>query len=224
MMIKLVIFDLDGTLVDSVNDLADSVNFVLSKNGYPINDVNKYYHYVGSGTLKLVERALNRNTDDKAEISRLHEEFLEYYSKHYLDKTRAYDGIPKLLKLLNQTGIMISVASNKTDIFTKEIVKKLFSDIDFVCVSGKKVGVPRKPDPTIVFEILDSVNVNPCEALYVGDSDIDVQTGHNAGLMVCGCEWGFRGRDELLNSGSDFIVKNPAEISEIINNLNKGEI
>lgn len=223
-MIKLVVFDLDGTLVDSVYDLADSVNFILSKNGYPINDTDKYYKFVGDGTLKLVERALNGKSSDECEISRLHNEFLEYYSKHCLDKTRAYDGVYELLKNLNKMNVMISVASNKTDVFTKEIVSKLFEEIAFSDVSGKKEGVPKKPDPQIVFDIMNYSNVKPFETLYVGDSDVDVQTGHNAGLLVCGCEWGFRGREELLNAGSDFIVKYPKEIIAIINNLNKGEI
>ena len=223
-MIKLVVFDLDGTLVDSVCDLADSVNFILSKNGYPINDTDKYYKFVGDGTLKLVERALKGETDDKKVIMRLHDEFLAYYSEHCLDKTRAYDGIYELLKNLNKMNVMISVASNKTDVFTKKIVSKLFEEIAFSDVSGKKEGVPKKPDPQIVFDIMNYSNVKPFETLYVGDSDVDVQTGHNAGLLVCGCEWGFRGREELLNAGSDFIVKYPKEIISIINNLNKGEI
>ncbi|MBE6837250.1 MAG: HAD family hydrolase [Ruminococcus sp.] len=223
-MIKLVVFDLDGTLVDSVCDLADSVNFILSKNGYPINDTDKYYKFVGDGTLKLVERALKGKTDDKKVIMRLHDEFLAYYSEHCLDKTRAYDGIYELLKNLNKMNVMISVASNKTDVFTKEIVSKLFEEIAFSDVSGKKEGVPKKPDPQIVFDIMNYSNVKPFETLYVGDSDVDVQTGHNAGLLICGCEWGFRGREELLNAGSDFIVKYPKEIISIINNLNKGEI
>ena len=121
-------------------------------------------------------------------------------------------------------NVGISVASNKTDVFTKEIVSKLFKDIDFVKVSGKTDNVPKKPDPQIVFDIMEYADVRQCETLYVGDSDVDVLTGHNAGLLVCGCEWGFRGREELLNAGSDFLVKNPSEIIEIINTLNKGEI
>lgn len=223
-MIKLVVFDLDGTLVDSVYDLADSVNYVLTKNGYKTHSTDKYYKFVGSGTLKLIERALKGETDDEKVILRLHDEFLAYYSEHCLDKTKSYEGISQLLGKLREMNVGISVASNKTDVFTKEIVSKLFEGIDFVKVSGKTDNVPKKPDPQIVFDIMDYANVNPCETLYVGDSDVDVLTGHNAGLLVCGCEWGFRGREELVNAGCDFLVKNPSEIIEIINTLNKGEI
>ncbi len=223
-MIKLVVFDLDGTLVDSVYDLADSVNYVLERNGYKTHATDKYYRFVGSGTLKLVERALKGMTDDEKVILKLHDEFLVYYSKHCLDKTKAYDGISELLHKLSEMKVGISVASNKTDVFTKEIVSKLFSDIDFLKVSGKTENVPKKPDPQIVFDIMEFADVKACETLYVGDSDVDVLTGHNAGLLVCGCEWGFRGREELVNAGSDFIVNKPDEIIGIINTLNKGEI
>ena len=223
-MIKLVVFDLDGTLVNSIYDLADSVNSVLSKNGYPTHDTEKYYHFVGNGTVKLIERALGDETDDQKEILRIHEEFLDYYSEHCLDKTIAYNGVYELLRDLADMKVMLSVASNKTDVFTKEIVDKLFSDIQFSEVSGKKDGVPKKPDPQIVFDIMKALNVTADEVLYVGDSDVDVKTGHNAGLPVCGCEWGFRGREELVGAGSDFVVKNPCEIIDSINKLNKGEI
>lgn len=223
-MIKLVVFDLDGTLVDSVYDLADSLNFVLKHNNFKAHNIDAYYRFVGNGTLKLVERALKGQTDDTDVIKSIHNEFLEYYSCHCLDKTKSYEGISQLLSKLCEMKVGIAVASNKTDVFTKRIVSELFEGIDFLKVSGKTENVPKKPDPQIVFDILEYAKVKPCETLYIGDSDVDVLTGHNAGLLVCGCQWGFRGRDELVEAGCDYLAEKPEDIIEIINILNKGEI
>lgn len=215
-MIKLVVFDLDGTLVDSVYDLADAVNTVLENNNYPSHNTEKYYHFVGDGTLKLVERALGDNCKDSSEVERIHNQFLKQYSMHCLDKTIAYDGVKELLDKLEDMKILTAVASNKTDVFTKQIVKELFSGHNFFEAVGKLDGVPKKPSPEIVFNILKKADVKTDEVLYVGDSDVDVLTGHNAGLQVCGCEWGFRGKDELLNAGCDFLLEKPLDLIDVI--------
>lgn len=215
-MIKLVVFDLDGTLVNSVYDLADAVNTVLERYGYPIHKTDKYYQFVGNGTVKLVERALPEYARDKANVERLHSAFLKQYSEHCLDKTIAYNGVAELLDKLSEMGIKTAVASNKTDVFTKLIVKELFCSHSFQDAVGKLDGVPRKPSPEIVHSILKKTDVKADEALYVGDSDVDVMTGHNAGLLVCGCEWGFRGKEELVRAGCDFLLEKPEDLIDVI--------
>lgn len=217
-MIKLVIFDLDGTLVNSVFDLADAVNTVLLKNGYPVHETEKYYRFVGNGTLKLVERALPEKTNEK-EIHRIHGEFAKQYSEHCLDKTVPYEGIVQLLEKLSELGIKTAVASNKTDVFTKKIVSETFPSHSFFKAVGSLDGVPKKPSPEIVFSIMDKADALKEETLYVGDSDVDVFTGHNAGVNVCGCCWGFRGEEELLNAGCDFILHKPEDLIEILGKL-----
>lgn len=220
-MIKLVVFDLDGTLVDSVSDLADAVNTSLVKYGFEPHSVEKYYGFVGNGTLKLIERALGEKQRDRETVERVHKAFADEYREHCLDKTGPYDGIGELLLKLDDMGIKTAVASNKTDEFTKTIVDKLFCGYDFYEVSGSKDGVPKKPDPQIVLSIMKRGGFSEGETLYVGDSDVDVMTGHNAKLAVCGCEWGFRGAEELKNAGADYLLHKPDELLEIIKILNR---
>lgn len=215
-MIKLVIFDLDGTLINSIYDLGDAVNNVLSRNGYKTHGLEKFYYFVGNGTTKLVERAVPQGTSED-EIDKLHKQFLTEYDEHCLDKTDCYDGVKEMLSQLEQRGVLYAVASNKTDAFTKKIVKKLMGDKNFFDVVGALEGVPKKPSPEIVFNIMNKAKLSPQEVIYVGDSDVDVVTGHNAGLEVCGCEWGFRGKEELLNAGCDYLLSKPDDLIEIIN-------
>lgn len=220
-MVKLVIFDLDGTLVNSVYDLADAVNNVLKRNGYPTHEYEKFYHFVGNGTLKLVERALFGCDVSEGDVLRMHDEFAKEYDVHCLDKTCAYAGISEMLSELSRMQIMTAVASNKTDVFTKKIVKTLFPKHKFFDAVGSIDGVPKKPSPEIVNNIIKNACVTASEALYVGDSNVDVLTGHNAMIPVCGCEWGFRGRKELSEAGSDYLVSSPEKIVDLIVKLNK---
>lgn len=222
-MVKYIIFDLDGTLVNSVYDLADSVNFVLEQNGYETHPLESFYYFVGNGTLKLVERALPENKRQREEIERVHTQFAEYYAKNYLNKTIPYDGIQNLLDELNKQSIEYAVASNKTDIFTREIIEKLFPDKQFDMVVGKKASNPTKPNPKIVYDILEGKDLKPHEILFVGDSNVDVETGHNANIKTVGCLWGFRGEKELKEAGADYLISSPSELLEIINSLRKDE-
>lgn len=221
-MVKYIIFDLDGTLVNSIYDLADSVNFVLRQNGYTEHPLDSFYYFIGNGTLKLIERALPQDKRTKEEIERVHSQFSDYYSKNYLNKTVAYDGINELLDELDRLKIKYAVASNKTDIFTCQIIDKLF-DNNFDAVVGKKDGNPTKPDPKIIYDILEGKNLSSSEILFVGDSNIDIQTGHNAGIKAVGCLWGFRDEMELKEAGADFIISHPSELLRIINNLYDGK-
>ena len=222
-MIKLVIFDLDGTLVNSIFDLADSVNFVLEKRGYPVHNTDEYYRFVGNGTLKLIERALPESERTKEIITEVHSEFAKLYEKNCLNKTRPYDGISQLLAEIEKRGIMTAVASNKTDVFAKEIVATLFKEHTFSVVLGKLKDVAPKPDPAIVKMIMSETAAQDEATLYVGDSDVDVLTAKNSGLVMAGCEWGFRGRDELIKAGADYICRKPCDVLEVIDKINQNK-
>ncbi len=217
-MIKYIIFDLDGTLVNSIYDLADSVNYVLKQNGYAEHPLESYYYFVGNGTLKLIERALPEDKRTANEIERVHSQFAERYSQNYLSKTIPYNGINELLDELDKRGIKYSVASNKTDIFTQEIINGLFPNNRFDVIIGKREENPTKPDPKIIYDILDGKNLTLDEILVVGDSDVDIETGHNACLKAVGCLWGFRDERELKEAGAEYIISKPMELFEIIDN------
>lgn len=215
-MIKYIIFDLDGTLVNSIYDLADSVNYVLKQNGYAEHPLESYYYFVGNGTLKLIERALPEDKRTANEIERVHSQFAERYSQNYLNKTIPYKGINELLDELDKRGIKYSVASNKTDVFTQEIINGLFPNNRFDVIIGKREENPTKPDPKIIYDIMDGKNLTLDEILVVGDSGVDIETGHNACLKAVGCLWGFRDEKELKEVGADYIISKPMELFEII--------
>lgn len=217
-MVKLAIFDLDGTLVNSIEDLADAVNRALAENGYPVHPIENYNYYVGNGTKKLIERALPVGTDI-SEQERIHSVFSEYYRSGCLNKTKPYEGIVATLRDLRQAGVICTVASNKPDAFSKRIVSALFDEGDFDLVRGKTDGTKAKPEPDIVFAILEEFGVSADQAVMIGDSDVDVITAHNAGIKCIGCEWGFRGREELERAGAEFIVSEPRQILEICRSI-----
>ena len=215
-MIRLVIFDLDGTLVNSIYDLADSVNYALLNFGYPTHDTEKYRYFVGNGTKKLCERALPEDKRNDAEIERLHEVFLKRYSQSYLNNTVLYDGIGELLSGLLSMGVKCAVASNKTDVFTKMIIDKLLGLNLFCAIIGKREEANAKPSPDIVYEILKTSGVSESDAIIAGDSDVDILTAKNSGIRSVGCLWGFRTYAELKDAGADYIIKKPSELLKII--------
>lgn len=215
-MYKLVIFDLDGTLVNSIFDLGDSVNAVLEAHGLMTYGYEDYKHFVGNGTRKLIERVLPEDMRNDETIDSFHSQFALQYQKRCLDKTRPYEGIPAVLDELRQLGIKTAVASNKPDEFSRFIVKNIFGDGCFDIVIGKREDRPTKPDPAIINDILTALGTDPSQAVIAGDSDVDVFTAHNAGLKCIGCEWGFRGRQELENAGADFIIGSPKEMTALI--------
>ena len=196
-MKKLVIFDLDGTLLDTIADLAESTNHALKQLGYPTHDVETIRTFVGNGINKLLERALptHEQTEENVRLMRSH--FVPYYDVHNADLSSAYPGIVHLLEDLQEKGIMIAVASNKYQEATVKLVKHYFPMINFIEILGQREGINVKPDPSIVFDILQKANVNKEEVLYVGDSGVDMQTAINAGVDTVGVTWGFRPRTEL---------------------------
>lgn len=214
-MIKLVIFDLDGTLLNTIADLACSTNYALAQNGFPVHELEEYNFFVGNGINKLFERALPPESRNEEQILRIRKLFLAHYNQHNMDRSCPYPGMPELLAGLQQQGVKLAVASNKYQAAAVQLVAHFFPACRFVEVLGQREGVPTKPDPTIVYDILKQADVLPEETLYVGDSGVDMQTALNSGVVACGVTWGFRPRTELEQFRPHYIVDAPAEIAAI---------
>ena len=196
-MKKLVIFDLDGTLLDTIADLAESANHALKQLGYPTRDMETIRTFVGNGVNKLLFRALPDEEKTEENMMRMRTHFVPYYDAHNADLSAPYPGIVALLEELQAKGLRMAVASNKYQEATVKLVKHYFPMIDFVEVLGQREGINVKPDPTIVFDILKKAGVSKEETLYVGDSGVDMQTAINAGVDAIAVTWGFRPRTEL---------------------------
>ena len=215
-MKKLVIFDLDGTLINTIADLAQSTNHALRVLGYPTHEEDSYRFRVGNGINKLFERSLPEGEKTEENVLRVRREFIPYYNEHNTDLSRPYAGMENLLRLLVAKGIGVAVASNKYQEATTKIIGHFFPYIPFVAVFGQREGVPIKPDPAVVKEIMETAGVQPSEVLYVGDSGVDMQTGANAGVETCGVTWGFRPRSELETFAPQHIVDEADEILPLI--------
>ena len=215
-MKSLLIFDLDGTLLDTVADLAASTNFALTQCGFPTHEVSAYHFFIGNGINKLFERALPENAKTQENILQIRHYFLKYYSAHSTELTVPYPGISELLQKLQSTGIKLAVASNKYQQATEELVQHFFPGIEFTAVFGQRENVPIKPDPTIVFDILDITKVAKRDTLYIGDSGVDMQTAQNAGIDAAGAIWGFRPRAELEAFSPRYLVENAEELWGVI--------
>lgn len=197
-MIKLVIFDLDGTLLDTLEDIADACNYALNVCGHQQRELEEYRRFVGRGIMNLFRSALPERHQNEEEVLRMKSAFIPYYNEHKDDKTRPYPGITSLLDALTEKGIRLAVASNKYQEATEELVRKHFSQYDFACILGQREGKPIKPDAGIILEAMDYCgNILPDEVVYCGDSDVDMQTGNNASVKTIGVTWGFRTKEEL---------------------------
>lgn len=194
---QLVIFDLDGTMLNTIADIAMATNHALSAFGYPTHSEEKIKSFVGNGVSKLLERALPEDKRTEENIALLREAFTEYYDKHNADLSTPYPGIASLLSQLQENGVLLAVASNKYQSATEKLVAHYFPGIDFVCVLGQRTGIPVKPSPDIVHEIIAKANVYRKDTIYVGDSGVDMQTANNAGINAVAVSWGFRPRQEL---------------------------
>ena len=215
MQYKAVIFDLDGTLVDSLADLSDSVNLMLESYGFPTHEVEKYRYFVGNGSKKLMERTLPR---DKAASAEFVEEALAKYKAIYkerlLEKTRPYNGVRELLEELKSRGIPLGVCTNKHNDAALTIVKILFAPGTFEEVLGDRPGFPKKPNPATPLEIASHLGVKPDEVAYLGDTSVDMETAVHAGFLPVGVLWGFRPEEELVQSGAKVLLKAPLELLE----------
>lgn len=210
-MIEGIIFDLDGTLIDTIGDIGNSANSVLEDYGYPIHSIEEYKLMVGHGFMNLVKKAMPSGLDDDVYEEAL-SKFRYYYDQLYMDTTHPYDGIENLLVELQNKGIKLAVNSNKQDDYTKSLIEHCFENIDFVAVIGSREGVPNKPDPTTALEIVDIMGLTKDKVLYVGDSETDIMTGKNADLKTIGVSWGFRSIEVLKEVNADAIINKAEEL------------
>ncbi len=214
-MIKLVIFDLDGTLLDTLEDLKECTNYILRKYQFPEHPLDSYRYFVGNGIPVLIQKAIPDNTPKELELQIL-EEFLEYYSIHKADRTAPYSGIVSLLETLQNKGIQIAVASNKIHDAMAPLMQFYFPTIQFLAALGSREGVPPKPHPQIVEDIISMTDFDLSEVLYVGDTKVDMDTAHQAHLKAVGVLWGFRDREELEGAGAEYIINSPEQLLPLI--------
>lgn len=216
MKTELVIFDLDGTLLDTIGDLAAASNHMLRLRGLAEHTLDDYRRFVGNGILRLVERALPEALRTPAAVQAARADFLAFYIDHIDLETRPYAGIPALLEELARRGIRLAVASNKFQAGTEKLVRRFFPAIPFAAVLGQRPDVPLKPDPAVVREILTQCGIPAEKTLYVGDSGIDIETARAAGVRSVGVTWGFRSRTELEAAGADRLADRAEAILEAL--------
>lgn len=210
MKYKLAIFDLDGTILDTLADLTDSTNYALRENGFAEHTIEEVRFFVGNGIRKLMERAVPKGTD-AAVIDRVHKTFTAHYKAHCADKTKPYPGITKLLCALRDAGIKTAVVSNKADYGVQTLCQDYFFGL-FDFAVGEREGIRRKPCPDSVNEVLEKLGIVREDAVYIGDSDVDVETAKNAGLPCISVTWGFRDRKFLIEHGAVKFVDRPEEL------------
>ena len=237
----LIIFDLDGTLINTISDLGQACNHALAACGFPTHKIEDYPRLVGNGVNKLIERALPEEDRNEATVLRLREYFVPFYDAHNCDFTRPYDGIPELLLALKEQGHLLAVASNKYQAATEKIVAQLFPGI-FDVVLGEREGVERKPNPQIVYDIIKNyeLRIKNYElriknyssekeiqnskfkiqnSLYIGDSLVDAETARAAGATLVLCTWGFGTREQMENAQPDYLVDHPLEVLKAVDSL-----
>lgn len=215
-MKKVVIFDLDGTLLNTIEDLAAACDAMLQKHNLPTYTLEEYRSFVGNGVLRLVERAIPEELRNKEYVEMLRKDFMAYYFENIDKKTTIYPGIEELLTMLVKNDIEIAVASNKFQEGTRKLVASLFPKYSFRAILGQRPNVPLKPNPQIIREIMQIASYTADKVLYVGDSGIDIQTAKAAGVESVGVTWGFRSREELEECGADHVVDTAMEIIKFI--------
>ena len=212
-MIRAVLFDLDGTLTDTLEDIAAAMNRSLRLHGLPEWPLDAYRYLVGDGAKKLAERAVRQRQELALSVQR---EYQAYYQEHTRVKTRPYDGVTEMLCTLQKQGVPIAVFSNKPDADTKAVVRHFFPEIAFSVVRGQVEGVPVKPDPAGAFLTAEGLGVTPADVLYLGDTATDMQCALNAGMHPVGARWGFRTEEELRGAGAEHIIRHPMELLALI--------
>ncbi len=211
-MKKTVIFDLDGTLLNTLDDLADSTNYALSRFGYPTRTIEEVRQFVGNGVAKLIERAIPEGKNNP-NFEKCLAIFKENYAQNMYNKTAPYNGIIEMLSNLKSKGIKIAVVSNKFDLAVKELCKKYFEGfIDFAAGENEVQGIKKKPAPDTVISVLNEFNFAPEDAVYVGDSDVDIMTAKNSKMPCISVTWGFRDEKFLLENGATILINAPSEI------------
>jgi len=211
---KAVIFDMDGTILDTLDDLMSSVNHALKLHGLPERSREEIRQFLGNGMVKLIERSVPEGTDEDTVLSVL-DAHKKYYPLHCAEKTKPYPGIPGLLSDLKNAGIMTAVVSNKTDKNVKTLVDDYFNGLFTVSV-GAREGVPRKPSPEMIEIALSELGCSKEETVYIGDSDIDIKTAQNSGLKMITVLWGFRDKDQLISAGAEIFAKDCNELKDLL--------
>jgi len=216
MNIRAVIFDLDGTLADTLEDIADNMNRVLAQQGFSTHEYDAYRYYVGGGLKNLVIQCLPENARTDDNIAVCHDRMVVEYNMKYICKTRLYDGIPELLDALSSQHFKMAVLSNKADPLTQKICNALLKNWKFDAVLGATDRFPRKPDPEVAWFVSRQINVEPANICYLGDSDVDMKTAIAAGFFAVGAGWGFRPKNELVENGAKHVIDHPKELLKIL--------
>ena len=221
-MIKAVLFDLDGTLVNSLLDLSISINLALKRFGFPVHETEEFKQFVGDGIPKAIERALPEDKRDAETVEKVMEVFFEHYTVHFADNTAPYKGMPELIDRLKEAGLKLAVVTNKAQNMADKVVTAAYGDV-FDLILGKREGVPAKPDPTATLIAMDELGVKPEECVFLGDSKNDVLAGFNSGAYPIGELWGFRDRKELSDNKAMYIINEPCELIGIIVEIKKAK-
>ncbi len=217
---KAVLFDLDGTLINSLEDFAESANEALINHGFKAHPKDAYKKFVGNGVRNLIKNAAPDGTDDSI-IDNILYDYRIIYNNNYVNKTRVYDGICEMLESLKKAGIKMGVCSNKPHKPTNEIVEKLLGTKYFDVVFGEREGVPRKPHPASLIEAAQILGVAPEQTIYVGDIGGDMESANRAGMLAAGVLWGFRDKDELIECGGKILLASPSELVDFVNGADK---
>ncbi|MGN0629793.1 MAG: HAD family hydrolase [Ruminococcus sp.] len=215
MSYKLAIFDMDGTILNTLDDLAASVNYALIAEGYPTRTIEEVRSFVGNGIRKLIERSVPRGTIVQ-NIDKVHEKFTAYYTKHCTDKTRPYEGIKELLCDLHKKGCKTAVVSNKADYAVQKLCLEYFPEYFDIAAGEQQPLYKKKPAPDLVYLIMEKLNVSAEDTVYIGDSDVDILTAANAKVDCICVDWGFRSRDFLLQNGADRIVSDTIQLKKAL--------
>ncbi len=216
MAYKAVVFDLDGTLLNSIDDIGDSTNRVLEKNGFPTHNMDTYCKFVGDGAINLIIRALPEDKRIDTIINTCYNSFLIDYNQNWNVKTKLYDGIPELLDELTSRKLKMAVLSNKPHKYTIQCMSGFLPNWNFDVILGQRDEVPRKPDPAGALEIADKLNIPPSDFLYLGDTEIDLKTSIEAGMFPVGVLWGFRSAEVLKENGAKVLIKKPLEALDLL--------
>ena len=215
-MYQTVLFDLDGTLLNTIEDLADAGNRLCAARGWPTHTTAQFCYLVGNGIPKLIERLTPEELRTEQVLADAYRDFDADYHDHMFDKTAPYPGMPELLAALHAKGVRLAVFSNKDDALARGVVAHYFDPSLFVQVRGAFADVPKKPAPEGTLALMEQIGADPATTLYVGDSNVDVATAKNAGLPCCGVLWGFRTREELSEAGAEYLAADNDELARVI--------
>ena len=216
MSYKAVLFDLDGTLLDTLEDIANAANRILAGEGFPTHDVGAYRYFVGNGTAMLIKRALPKVKRNDDTLRKCLAAFMEDYGKNFIVNTKPYDGIPEMLDALTERGLKMAVLSNKPHSLTKKCIAEHLSTWNFDVILGQQNGIPPKPDPAGAMEVSERLNKRPADFLYLGDSGVDMKTAVASGMFPVGVLWGFRSMEELKKEGSLALIEHPSEVLNLL--------